>query len=1432
MAVYKSTRCYPFLNSIDPRVTQTIGSTETPVQYLKCKVDTSNKKVTGYKIRILDGANNVIFNPEYISPISELQNMEEIYQSNGNNSGLNGTYLYIPFFQSFRNKKISSYNAMYYIPIYSVDYIVMDQALCDEYNSFAGLSITLTGANNIDDSNWSFDSITNELKYSNGENPFVLDGETILEGQIILFASKTTNVNNIPLGFYQIIKKEVGNTWYTVLKAVPDIVYNNFTIGVSRGKTFHNTTWQTVSNSSYALSTASRYKYYDNSSAQSTAGFNLEGTLYKWEITLYQGDGIEQHNRIEDSDFYYIDYSNLDNTDYDMVASSGTILGSNSSRIQIANTEPFNYQGLVNDEAVLPGLKEGVLVLQGKRMSFGNFSGNGSIFASTRHYVQSYDSSYGHAYPIEGDVSIEEINNNNAVQFFKYSNNPDEIKEQDIVSYGIGYNITFYLYSYENNTFTSVNSLTDFASVMVNKRRYGISKDDLPSYAQNLINSGDKIIFTGQSSGTKTAPYQNGIYEVYTLDNAQVTNILFLKRAASYKTWGSYLGKIVFCRYYIESSSGGAASSINLESLAAPSSNYSLWDPDEVDPDGGSSELYFTREMPILLFENTFETREVRTFDLRLDESIDPDDGDYVILTPIDGIAATEGMSVIAYPYPAGSNDMKIGVVTLSPMNYLYINFTGTVSKYSYYYINQGKNYGKRIFYGMDTDPYWGFHTATLLKNTCYQTYISPFINVESQMKLKLLQGKKASTVDGNTSWIPIQNVHPFLYCIFHKKNLTQPLVSEKNSDTNTPWRYEIKTFFKVSDENPFYSYEMPYLILSKNNAVYSSLLRDPDEEYWVTEVGEGTFPFKVKTDLTTDPSIYQNFVFNSFKDADVVYGRSVKFSANYVQFDGLSWESYRWTLYSKNGDLLQDTGKKYDKSIAVIFYGLSDDSSGAKSTYYAVLEVEDEKQNKIIYIIKFFVEAAKKVNTNLDFRATVDCDIHAVKLDFSQYKFLKPSFRDAVDNVDNSILDKYGTEGGVAFNSNTGATIYNSTDAPVDYTYGSLIDTSDGVDFNELTRVGIYGLPYYTTFGLKEQNHVIDNSSGLFIETQEGDYDDNGQFYFETCMCLDPDFCGSMVSWSVEKQYSDSDEYPYLMSNGTEFSKIGFINFTLRSADNFIFELSSDQSENYIANEHRNEIILDISIDDGVKHKSCSCSYITLFDIVSSSNSYYYLQPIEYNIPAVKTGEYEFLEYDLSYYPSLLANNKKELYIKKDKYGNFFAGGADYYFTNLCMSSSSLASSEVFPYWDEHRPHLDVAESNSRILNNTELQFVSGLRDDDHYVTTTGSLFWPTAEQEETLYWKEPSNIEESPILWSDVLATDEHVVQMGALKRHYGIENYNYHLICKINDIQGLYDQIDNNAEGLSITEASGGEGTSVLTLSSDGNSYGTIVIIKESN
>ena len=143
MAVYKATYCYPFLGSCDIRVAP--GET----QWITCKVDSSNKKITGYRITIYDENNKLIF-PHYdassssniyhkkdwnISPISELSYGGVLPRDDdGNlvivetnkttkiklpsqeyltNSGMNGSHLNLPFFQNRYGRVTMSVNAVY-----------------------------------------------------------------------------------------------------------------------------------------------------------------------------------------------------------------------------------------------------------------------------------------------------------------------------------------------------------------------------------------------------------------------------------------------------------------------------------------------------------------------------------------------------------------------------------------------------------------------------------------------------------------------------------------------------------------------------------------------------------------------------------------------------------------------------------------------------------------------------------------------------------------------------------------------------------------------------------------------------------------------------------------------------------------------------------------------------------------------------------------------------------------------------------------------------------------------------------------------------------------------------------------------------------------------------------------------------------------------
>ena len=132
MAVYKPTYCEPFLANFDARVTS-----KEETQYFRCHIESSNKDITGYSVRILDQSNNQIFpvdsygngmdtngNPIVgkISPVKELQ--DYINNLTLENTGLNGTYLSIPFIQNQKDPLIASYNAIYYIGDYKANYVL------------------------------------------------------------------------------------------------------------------------------------------------------------------------------------------------------------------------------------------------------------------------------------------------------------------------------------------------------------------------------------------------------------------------------------------------------------------------------------------------------------------------------------------------------------------------------------------------------------------------------------------------------------------------------------------------------------------------------------------------------------------------------------------------------------------------------------------------------------------------------------------------------------------------------------------------------------------------------------------------------------------------------------------------------------------------------------------------------------------------------------------------------------------------------------------------------------------------------------------------------------------------------------------------------------------------------------------------------------
>lgn len=102
MAIYKPSNCVPFLSCLDL----------TKKQYISCELNTSNRTVDGYKIRILNNNNDEIFVGSRISEIPTSIITDGVAYSN---TGLNGSTLTLPMVEVENDvTKYTNFNVIYF----------------------------------------------------------------------------------------------------------------------------------------------------------------------------------------------------------------------------------------------------------------------------------------------------------------------------------------------------------------------------------------------------------------------------------------------------------------------------------------------------------------------------------------------------------------------------------------------------------------------------------------------------------------------------------------------------------------------------------------------------------------------------------------------------------------------------------------------------------------------------------------------------------------------------------------------------------------------------------------------------------------------------------------------------------------------------------------------------------------------------------------------------------------------------------------------------------------------------------------------------------------------------------------------------------------------------------------------------------------------
>lgn len=1416
MAVYKSTYCAPFLTSIDPRVALTgDDATTAPIEYLQCKVDTSNKNVTGYKIRLLDGQNNEIFpgdGNDYISPIEELQTNSLGYETRGTNSGINGTFLKIPFFQnkkfppSYKDMKkagepgTASYQAIRFDSDIMVDHLIFTgssggdaakpsnwffiddghKKLIYAWNSSGTMEVIDSTDSSIyqkfmTDSGGTFfytanDSVTPEEFKKQVENRITIDGEEILEGEIIGVVDtsesfSTTDWYKSVTCFYKVTKKLIldrenktaGIT--TILEKFSGNVCESLGLdklnssgtpvsicirkGVNQYSLVKNLT---VQYGKYAFTNKTPAYWSSLRWGSETKTLKLENTAYKWEITLYQGDGEIS----TEGDAPVIKYNSSPDNNYDIIVTTGTVCGSTGSRIQIASDAPFDTKGNINSSAILPNKKDGTLVLQGTYAAVSSSSEDSSFNGKHSVYIETYDSSYGHAYPLSGDITDVEIKDADYIRFYKHSTDPEQILDSDIVSWGVKTNVELKIRSSDDPGGTQYSP--EDTSLTVTKRLLCFANNTIPS-ALSGIAEGDTILLWGQTNNK-----QNGVWKYY-IYTKNTVDYHCLKRASSYNSWSNYIGKVM----YVEN---GDASTYgkNIQSLASSSAGATLWDP--LSSTSGDGQLLFTEEEPIVLFEEKLDAITIPCFGK----------GGTSRTNQVDKVTCNVGDTVYVEWY-SGTTFKGLELQKRSANGWTWIaNITASNLTGRYFYVSNGSTYGGKVIHikadktGMEITH--DLSTARILHNSTTTTFISLSSTVEKGMRIKF---------DQTDDFVKILNWNKTLYAAYHSTQGSSfsPYTSVSN---NTPYTYEIRSNFKVSDENPFYCQESPYLIIYKNGKVFNSLALIQDDDDNVVE------------------------------QACYVTARFVKLSAEYVNHQNSSWESYRWILRDVEGNIKQDSGKKYDKTIETTFYGLSNDNE-SNVDYYASVYIEDEVGNSVSATFKLVVIQGSAVSAQVPFNAEYIPNLQAIKLSYQDNGLFAPSLRNSIYSVDQSFVDgKEIFDNSVHYSrSESGAVIThrgNNTTPPIYYTPSTIslnddkyaLEDSKRYAEDKLGKTERYGLNYYRRFNTSDTEMQVEEGHNFVLyPITDSDGASHTELYFETEFSLDGNFQGQILSFDVQGTDSETIKEPCVYTDGTTQGKTGYVTIVLSNGE----DLSGGPSD---IRSNRDKFFL-FAKKDGTQKVGNSGSHLTLYKTDSQK---YYLQPSNYidsnHIPvnSEKYGKVEFLKSALG---------EKIFLINKE--GGLFKVTNGHAVGNCCLFADDDKNKTNLSYWVEKQPVLAPAAADGECMLDGYSQRYLDTRES---YSEGGVQLWPGEEyKEENYYWEEDSS-GTGEFSWESISKQTllKYCTEMTPVKRHPEIDlaGNKYRFICRITNVERLYTYLGTS----SILGVGGSDGVDKWYTGSD--------------
>lgn len=513
-----------------------------------------------------------------------------------------------------------------------------------------------------------------------------------------------------------------------------------------------------------------------------------------------------------------------------------------------------------------------------------------------RTRISSYDHSYGFIYPQENTIPQELVDEANYFKIFKDTNDPQYVSTARLVNYRLATDINKIVLKGEtpssdfelqgdveivaNPYFTQVYD-GDVTGDITYKSYGGESVSPLAQGATFLL------MYQGDTSNSPKPTYNvnNGVFAFQSATYDSESNKTTIKwlRPANFNTYSNFLNRLI-C---VQSESKNYSTSATAENLGTIN----------------QTELMFYEETAVGLYP-VYEdgTKNLKVAEVTLLNSAigKPQDFSGGIISSVKVKTQPAGATLTATYL--GSNKYIVKITQGSYSGNATVNIT--------YMEDKGE----------------------VFRNTVGKAYIRPFIGVHAGDKLFY-----GDNFQNNVTIKSIDNEPNSA----NKYNPTWYITYDGNKKFSVDEKYSIRSFFKTSDENPFYAKSSPELII--------------DSDQWSEEDGK----YEIK---------------NGYKFC------TKRYITVRGTFENRNWVNYRWVLTDLTAGYVQQSEKIYRGSTEYTFYGLENEH------YYLIQWIVEDEYGVIwttsdegnIFMTRVIINA-----TPFPFEATYECETQSVLLNF-----------------------------------------------------------------------------------------------------------------------------------------------------------------------------------------------------------------------------------------------------------------------------------------------------------------------------------------------------------------------------------------------------------------------------------------------------------------